>query len=627
MQNIIYAELNFLSVVIIGMLLAKWILMKKRGTQNWLFTTLLTGASLFLLSDGIWAILDSDYVQVSPGVIYGINLFYFIMTAILPFVWYLYAGELQGKLLKDGGIFRLVRIVPLCVLLGMLLFNGSEQWIFYIDENGGYHRGSLHTIQVLCSHVYFAYPALKALVFMLFGPKEKRRVHFTVLTFVAWPLVFGILQKLLPGTPLLGMGITIALVQLFIYTISKEETRMEKEYHRILEEKNDMLEIALASAEAANKAKSVFLNNMSHDIRTPMNAIIGFAHIAKDNRGDVKMVTDCLAKIETAGKYLLELINDVLDMARIESGKMMFEERNVHMPTFLANLEDMVKTGMEQRKLRFHMDTEIVENNVFFDELRVTQVLMNLLSNAMKYTKPGGRVRLKTMQVDNDTDGMATFRFVVEDTGIGMSEAFQKTVFESFERETSHDTLHIEGSGLGLAITKNIVDLLGGSIELKSELGIGSEFVVELTFRVAEEATKEVSEEPVARRDFTGKRILLAEDNELNREIAVMLLTSVGFKVDCAEDGSVAIDKLKYAAPGYYDVILMDIQMPYMNGYKATSIIRGSMREGFKEIPIVAMTANAFEEDRKKALECGMNAHVAKPMDIDVLLKTLEKLL
>ena len=169
--------------------------------------------------------------------------------------------------------------------------------------------------------------------------------------------------------------------------------------------------------------------------------------------------------------------------------------------------------------------------------------------------------------------------------------------------------------------------MLGGSIELKSELGIGSEFVVELTFRVAEEATKEVSEEPVARRDFTGKRILLAEDNELNREIAVMLLTSVGFKVDCAEDGSVAIDKLKYAAPGYYDVILMDIQMPYMNGYKATSIIRGSMREGFKEIPIVAMTANAFEEDRKKALECGMNAHVAKPIDMDVLLETLGNLL
>ena len=627
MQNIVYAELNFLSVIIIGMLLAKWLFMKKSGAQNWLFTCFLFGAAALMLSDGIWAILDSEYVQASPEIIYFVNLFYFILGAVLPFTWYLYAGELQGKLLKDGGIFRLVRIVPLCVLLGMLLFNGSKQWIFYIDENGGYHRGSLHTVQTVCSYVYFAYPALKALVCIAFGAKEKRKVHFTVLTFVSWPLVFGMAQKVLPGTPLLGMGITIALVQLFIYTISKEETRLEKEYQQVLEEKNDMLEIALASAEAANKAKSVFLNNMSHDIRTPMNAIIGFARIAKDNRSDVRQVNECLTKIETAGKYMLELINDVLDMARIESGKMMFEERRVHMSSFLSNLEDMVKTGMEQRKLRFHMDTQISDEYMFFDELRVNQVLMNLLSNAMKYTKPGGRVRLKTTQLACETEGMATFRFSVEDTGIGMSEAFQKTVFDSFERETSHDTMHIEGSGLGLSITKSIVDLLGGSIELKSELGIGSEFVVELNFRVAEEATKEQEEAPVVRRDFTGKRILLAEDNELNREIAVMLLTSVGFEVDCAEDGSVAIDKLKYAAPGYYDVILMDIQMPYMNGYKATSIIRGSMREGFKEIPIVAMTANAFEEDRKKALDCGMNAHVAKPIDMDVLLETLGNLL
>ena len=627
MQNIIYAELNILSVIIIGMLLTKWLVMKKKGTQNWLFTCLLLGVFVFLLSDAIWIILESEYVKASSNAIYLINLFYYIMAAVLPFVWYLYSNELQGKLLRDGGIFRFVRIIPLCVLLVMLLFNGEKQWIYYVDEAGKYQRGYLHMAQIICSYSYFAYPTVKAVLGLLFGKREKRRSHFTVLSFVLWPLAFGIAQKIYPGTPLLCMGITIALVQLFIYTISREETRREKEYQRILEEQNNMLEVALASAEDANKAKSTFLNNMSHDIRTPMNAIIGFSRIAKENQSNEKLLNDSLSKIEKAGTYLLGLINDVLDMARIESGKMMFEEKAVHLPSFLADVEDMVKAGMEQRKLRFCLMSDIQDKNVFCDDLRLNQILMNLLSNSMKYTKPGGRVNLRVKQIDCEKEGMASFRFLVEDTGIGMSEAFQKTVFDSFERERSHDTLHIEGTGLGLAITKSIVDLLGGSIELKSELGIGSEFVVELTFRVAEEEQEVTETVIVERKDFSGKRILLAEDNELNREIAVMLLTSVGFEVECAEDGAQAVDMLKNADAGHYDAILMDIQMPYMNGYKATSIIRNSMREGFKEIPIVAMTANAFEEDKKRALESGMNGHIAKPIDIDVLLETLGNLL
>lgn len=522
------------------------------------------------------------------------------------------------------------------------------------------------------------------------------------------------------------------------------------------------LEDALLAAQHANKAKTVFLNNMSHDIRTPMNAIIGFTSLAAAHVDNPELVKDYLAKITTSGNHLLSLINDVLDMSRIESGKIKIEEKEASLPEIMHDLKTIVQSDIYAKQLEFYIDTmDVVDENIICDRLRLNQVLLNILSNAMKFTKPGGMVSVRVIQRGGAPAGYASYEFRVKDTGIGMSKEFLEHIYEPFEREQNRTAGSIQGTGLGMAITKNIVNMMNGTIDVQSEEGKGTEFIVSLQFRVsgnpvtyepipelqgmralvvdddynicasvtkmlgsigmrsdwttsgkeavlrtqlameqndefhayivdllmpdmngvetvrrirhiignskpiivltaydwsdieddAREAgvtafcskplflselretlsrpfvIREGSPESGSKPDFVGKHILLAEDNELNQEIAVSILEEAGFVVDVADDGEIAVGRIAETEAGTYDLILMDIQMPHMNGYEATRAIRSMEDQKKAGIPIIAMTANAFEEDKRSVLEAGMNGYTAKPIDIEKLFDTLAAIL
>jgi signal transduction histidine kinase/CheY-like chemotaxis protein len=395
-------------------------------------------------------------------------------------------------------------------------------------------------------------------------------------------------------------------------------------------EKNQLLCNALKEAEAANLAKTTFLNNMSHDIRTPMNAIIGFSDIAKRHMDDPERVADCLEKISQSSSHLLSLINDVLDMSRIESGKVQIDEQPENLVDIMGSLCSIIQSDLQVHSHRFSLDMAGVENeDIYCDKLRLNQVLLNLLSNAIKYTKSDGMISVVINQLPSDKDGYATYKFRVRDNGIGMSPEFARTIFEPFTREKTSTVSGIQGTGLGMSITKTLVDMMGGNISLETEQDVGSEFTVTLDLRLWDKISTSCDKDKKGSEitSLDGLKILLTEDNELNTEIAVEILTEAGCIVDTAENGKLSAEKLKASAPGTYDLILMDIQMPVMDGYEATKLIRSFKEPELSNIPIIAMTANAFEEDRKKALEAGMNAHVAKPVDVQKLFSAIQTVL
>ena len=417
--------------------------------------------------------------------------------------------------------------------------------------------------------------------------------------------------------------ITICVVIILVYRNKLQRSSMNFEIkHR------DELEGALALAEQASRAKTTFLNNMSHDIRTPMNAIIGFTSLAKTHIDNKERVSDYLDKISQSSNHLLSLINDVLDMSRIESGKVSIEEKEENLAEILHSIENIIQADIDAKQMKFTIDTtNITDENIYCDKLRIKQILINLLSNSIKFTEPGGTISFHITQKKNSKKGYGTYEFRIKDNGIGISEEFLKEIFEPFARERNTTVSGIQGTGLGMAITKNIVDMMGGTIGVESEVGKGTEFIVTLELRLQEDQTKIEEKKEEEKVDFSGKRILLVEDNMMNREIATEYLTDFGFKIENAENGKEACDILENSEPGYFDIVLMDIQMPVMGGYEATRTIRNFKNKQIANIPILAMTANAFEEDKKAAKEAGMNGHLAKPIDIQILIETLKEIL
>ena len=585
--------------------------------------------------------------------------------------------------------------------------------------------------------------------FDLYAYTDEKTVFHESLTLVLTALVCYILL----------VSVLQMLRRRSVQEMEQQKKEQEKKYQTQLEEQNRKLEIALQHEGAANRAKREFLFNMSHDIRTPMNAIIGFTSLAATHIDNREQVLDYLKKISTSSQHLLSLINDVLDMSRIESGKVKIEEKAVHLPDLVHDVRSIIQPNVAAKRLSLFIDTmDIEDEDIITDPLRLNQILLNILSNAIKFTPTGGMISIRIAQKNGAPKGCVCYEFRIKDNGIGMSEEFQKHIFEEFSREESSTVSGIQGTGLGMSITKNIVDLMGGTIALTSEPGKGTEFIVTLCFTrsgqkaepkqlpqleglralvadddtntclnvstmlskigmrpewtisgkeavirtkyaveqgdafsvyiidwlipdmngieivrqirkvignrcpiiiltaydwadiedeasaagvtafcekplflselrrvLAEPFRAEPASEPAqpTAADLKGKKLLLVEDNELNREIALEILKEAGFVVDTAEDGAVAVRKIKQAAPGQYDLILMDIQMPNLDGYEATRQIRALPDAEKASIPIFAMTANAFEEDRQNALAAGMNGHIAKPLDVPHLLRVL----
>lgn len=387
---------------------------------------------------------------------------------------------------------------------------------------------------------------------------------------------------------------------------------------------------SLEKAELANKAKSAFLFNMSHDIRTPLNAMIGFTDMAVKNIDDKAKALDCLSKSKLSSEHLLSLINDVLDMSRIESGKVELDLNPVNLDENGDDIVSMLTSLAEKKNVRFEFVRHDVKNRyVYVDFLRMNQVIINVVSNAVKYTPSGGSVLVDVSEIPSDREGYGVYQFIIQDTGIGMSPEYLHHLFDEFSRERTSTVSKQQGTGLGLAITKRIVDMMEGSIDVESKVGEGSKFTIRIPMRIQEnpEAVEQVrfvhSERKIV--SFEGFKVLVVEDNELNLEISKDVLESAGIVVDSAADGSVAVERLKEVGADYYDCILMDIQMPVMDGFEATRIIRKMFPD--KRIPIIALSANAFDEDRSKSVDAGMDGHLAKPIVIAQLEDALKKFL
>ena len=405
----------------------------------------------------------------------------------------------------------------------------------------------------------------------------------------------------------------------------------------IVRQKHEAAEREKIHAVESSLAKSRFLFNMSHDIRTPMNAIIGYTHLAQKEQ-DISRMREYLGKIDSSGQHLLALINDILEMSRIENGKIELEFLPVDLRTVFDDIRDLFSEQMKQKNLDFQVHTSQVQNPyVWCDRKNLNRVLLNIISNAYKFTPKEGQITASLCETGSGEFGYGSYEIRVQDTGIGMSKEFAEKMFDAFERERTSTVSGVEGTGLGMSITKRIVDLMDGSIEVITAPGSGTTIVIRLKFRIASEKEvrkdlQEAEDSPEEAQtgtgvDFTGKRLLLVEDNMINMEIANMILTDAGFTVETAENGKIALDKVSASEPGYYDVILMDIQMPVMDGFEATRAIRALSNKDLANIPILAMTANAFKEDELAALEAGMQAHIAKPVDVELLKKTLASVL
>ena len=399
--------------------------------------------------------------------------------------------------------------------------------------------------------------------------------------------------------------------------------------YNLMMKRERLMEVQKVEAEQSSRAKSTFLSNMSHDIRTPMNAIIGYTNLIRKEKNLPPKTVEYLEKIEASNQHLLALINDILDMSRIESGKMELDPDKYDIIQAMREVRDLFSTQMITKSITYTVTAENVKNAVvMFDKPRLNRVLLNLISNAYKFTPEGGKVSVTLKQMSAEEE-QAQFELRVKDTGMGMSPEFAATVFEAYSRDRSVN--NIQGTGLGMAITKSIVELMGGTIRVESEKGKGTEFIVNLSFPIVDEpAVEESGDETEAAKpelSFENMKLLLVEDNMVNREIASLVLTEYGFTLDTAENGKEAVEKVEASTPGEFAAVLMDIQMPIMNGYEATKAIRALSDPALANIPIIAMTANAFKEDIKAAKDAGMNSHIAKPLDVPQMIATLTEVL
>ena len=534
--------------------------------------------------------------------------------------WKLAKAEGNRRVVRTGAVgtavsalFAMVQLVPRLAAMEAM---GSEAFL-------------LLSLWCLLGFVFYWRTVTKSTLTEYSGMSTSGVVLFALLLYSA---LMWLAKRLMAGETLAETRAALASGGVILVVIIFVGLAVMLYVQNVVRKKHEAVEREKIHAVESSLAKSQFLFNMSHDIRTPMNAIIGYTNLALKET-DPAAVHGFLEKIDASSQHLLALINDILEMSRIESGKIELDYAPVDLCAVFNGMRDLFSEQMKAKEMDFQVHTGQVKHRyVWCDKKNINRVLLNILSNAYKFTPEGGTVSASLWEVGGGENGYGAYEMRVQDSGIGMSREFAEKMFNAFERERTSTVSGVEGTGLGLAITKSIVDLMGGTIEVMTAPGTGTEIIIRLKFRLADaaEAPEAAPEEPTAEAaelDASSKRLLLVEDNAINMEIANMILTQAGFAVETAENGKIAVEKVTAAQPGYYDAILMDIQMPVMDGYEATRAIRALKDPRRANVPILAMTANAFKEDEEASARAGMQAHIAKPIDVPTMLRTLTEVL
>lgn len=542
---------------------------------------------------------------------------YIAIMPLLAAIWVCYSYVLIHK---DYSVKHLNRdliwiMIPYAVYVILALTNPFSALFFHLSRQMEYSRGTLFMpVGVGAIMFYSAFGLI--LVLINFKKILPRSNGFLLMVFFLVTACFIWIQLANPGWLVINASYAVIYVWC---DITVEEQRRQALYNEI-NRKNEQLEIVAKKAESAAQAKSEFLSRMSHDIRTPMNAIIGLTHLAEEEE-NLQKVKEYLYNIDTSSDFLLGLINDILDMSKIENGELTLKEDSYTKEEFRNAINTVIKPLMDKKDIHFIFRLAANAECIRVDRLRYNQIFFNLLSNAAKFTPKGGTVEFTTEELP-PLDGKKGIRFHIKDNGIGMSKEFLPHLYNPFSQERAKGGEDVKGTGLGLPIVKSLVDIMGGNISVTSEIGKGTEFIVELYVPEAEPAEK-IPVSDAMGENFKGARILLVEDNDINIYVAQLILEKAGCVVEIAKDGKEAVEHFEASEKNYYDAILMDVRMPVMNGIEATKTIRALDREDAATVPIIAMTADAFDEERKKTIEAGMNYHLSKPIEPKVLYQVL----
>ena len=578
---------------------------------------LLYGILGYLITDMLWGILESHRLITT---LYIDTVIHFIAMATAVMLWTRYVILYFGNKKVVDKILTYTGVLFVCFEIIAVIVNFFVPILFEFDSEGTYHAGFARYITLCIQIALFIFTSLYTLISTSKTKGKDKRRNLTIGLFGIAMTVFICIQLFYPLLPFYSMGYMLGTCLLHSFVVEDEK-----------DEYREALKNALRAAEEASKAKTAFLSNMSHEIRTPLNAIIGINNIAMSDPTASDKMKEYHEKIRISAKHLLEIINDILDMSRIESGKMTLNAADFHMSKEINQINTIIGGQCKEKSLSYNCKmSEAADGYYSGDSMKLKQILINILGNSVKFTPEGGNVNLQ-IDVVSENDNNKTLRFIMSDTGIGMSSEYLPHIFEAFSQENISSTGNFGSTGLGMPITKNIVELMDGQIDVESEKNKGTTFTITLTFdkalspdesALSSENQKSASDE--APKNYEGKRILLAEDISINAEIMVTILEMYGLNTDVAENGRIAVDLFTSHEAGYYSAVFMDMMMPELDGLEATKQIRNSGHKDATTIPIIALTANAFDEDIKKSLEAGLNDHLSKPIDMDKLSKTLD---
>ena len=629
-----YLTSTFFMLVTMGILIFRAFASIKRKQSKRRCLILLFTIAMYVLFDALFIAVDMNPQKYSSFVFRAVAFVFYIVYCLVPYAWHLFVRNFVGNTYKKITFY--IEWIPGILLLLLVLTNPFTHWLWsfewkYSGSMGlvkyTYVRGNLFDFYSILNFFYYVEPVIDCIVAVIRKRFKEERYLIPAMLFSSIPLVSALVNAfVLPQYLIYPFNpfcmVSVALLS-FFFMASTEASAIRDKQEKIVADALAGAQISEKKAIEANKVKTTFLSNVSHDIRTPMNAIINLTELARQET-DINVIQGYLEKMSISGNFLLGLINDVLDMSKIESGELEFHRENLTRTEFLNTVDTVIMPLVKKKNIHFHPELNPGEYTISVDKLRFNQIFFNLLTNAVKFTPDGGDVWFEVHNMETK-DNKLTIKFVVRDNGVGMTEEFQRHMFEPFAREHSGTGERIRGTGLGLSIVKSLIDAIGGTITCKSELGKGTEFTVMFDVDIVDRAELAPSERVFTedKSMLNGMKILLVEDNEINTYVAKIILEKAGCVVSTAVNGAEAVDFVKNSEQGSIDAILMDVRMPVMDGIEATKRIRALEREDAKTVPIIAMTADAFDEEKKKTLESGMNYHLSKPVDAEKLCAVL----